>query len=384
VESVAGPQNVDRSSGEEGCPPDAPVRPGVRPRDVLVVIGIVLAVAAALWLLWLSRRIILWILIAMFLAVALDPAVSLMVRRLRLPRSLAVTVVYLLGLAAAAGIAWLFVPPLIDAGQELVDDIPAYVQDLRTNSFFRDLEERYSFLTRIEEAATSIPGKVGAGDAFDFVGRVFTGVVGVVTVLVLTFFFLSYGGRLRDQALSVLPVRHRERYRLVTDRMYRSVGGYVTGNLLVSVIAGVAAYIALRIMGVPSALALAFWVALTDLVPLVGATVGAIPCVVVAFFQGWPVGVAAVAYFVVYQQVENHVVQPQVMRRTTQLNALVVLIAVLLGAELLGIVGALVAIPVAGMIQILAQDWIEYRFRRRGLPGLTLERPSREGPPPPP
>jgi predicted PurR-regulated permease PerM len=279
-----------------------------------------------------------------------------------------------------AGIVWLFIPPLIDAGQELVDRVPGYVQDLRSNEFFADLEDRYELLTRVEDAVSDLPGRFGAGDAVGFLGRIFTGVVGTVTVLVLTFFFLVYGSRMRDQLVAVLPQAQRQRYRAVTDRMYRSVGGYVTGNLVVSIIAGICAYIALRVIDVPSSLALAFWVALTDLVPLVGATIGAIPCVIVAFFGGWPAGVATLSYFLVYQQAENHFVQPQVMRKTTTLNPLLVLVAVLLGAELLGVIGALVAIPVAGMIQILLQDWIEHRFRRRGLPGLTLEPPP--GPPP--
>ncbi|MEW6583554.1 MAG: AI-2E family transporter, partial [Actinomycetota bacterium] len=360
---------------EPAAPATPPAPRGVRPRDVLVVVGIVLAVGASLWLLWLTRRIILWILIAMFLAMALNPAVDFLVRRLRFRKVLAITTVYVLGLAAVAGIAWLFIPPLIDAGQQLVDDVPGYVEDLKQNSFFADLQERYDLLTRIEDAATSFGSGVGAGDALGFVSRIFTGVLGAVTVLVLTFFFLIYGGRLREQVLAVLPSDVRGRYRGVADRMYRTVGGYVTGNLVVSLIAGVAGYVALTIMGVPSALALAFWVALTDLVPLVGATIGAIPCVIVAFFQGWPVGVAAIVYFLVYQQVENHLIQPQVMRRTTELNALLVLVAVLFGAQLLGVLGALVAIPVAGMIMILVQDWIEHRFRARGLPGLTLDRP---------
>jgi predicted PurR-regulated permease PerM len=354
----------------------------IRPRDVLMVIGILLAVAVGLALLWLSRRIILWMLIAMFLAIALNPAVEFLRRRAKMPRILSISIIYFMGLAAVVGIAWLFIPPLIDAGQGLVDDVPGYVDDLRTNEFFADLEERYGVLTRVEEAAKDIPSSFGAGDAVGFVNRIFTGVFGAVTVLVLTFFFLVYGGRIRDSLVGVLPINRRERMRTVTDRMYRSVGGYVTGNLVVSIIAGICAYIALRILGVPSALALAFWVALTDLIPLVGATIGAVPATIVAFFGGWPVGVATLSYFLIYQQVENHFVQPQVMRKTTSLNPLLVLVAVLLGAELLGVIGALVAIPVAGIIHIALQDWIEYRFRRRGLPGLTME-PAPPPPPPP-
>lgn len=346
---------------------------GLTPRTVLMVIGLVIAVAAAIVLIWLSRRIITWLLIAAFLAVALNPAVDLLNRRLRIRRSLAITVVFILGLGAATGIALVFVPPLIDAGQQLVDDAPGYIDQLRRTEIFRDLDERYSLLERIQEGVQELPERLGgAGAAVDIVQRLFAGIIGTLTVLVLTFFLLVYGKQLRDQGIAALPEAQRARYLDVTDRMYKAVGGYVAGNLLVSVVAGVAAYIALLLIGVPAALALAAWVALTDLLPLVGATIGAIPAVVVAFFQGWPTGVAVAAYFLVYQQVENHAVQPVVMRRTTNLNPLIVLVAVLLGAELLGVLGALIAIPVAGMIQILIQDQIDHRWPR-GRQHVDLE-----------
>lgn len=348
--------------------------PGLTPRTVLMVIGVIVAVAAAIILLWLSRRIITWLLIAAFLAVALNPAVELLERRLRLRRSLAITVVFILGLSGATGIALVFVPPLIDAGQQLVDDAPGYIDELRRTELFRNLDERYQLLQRIQDGVEQLPDRLGgAGAAVDIVQRLFAGLIGTLTVLVLTFFLLIYGKQLRDQGIAALPEHQRTRYLDVTDRMYRAVGGYVAGNLLVSVVAGVAAYIALLLIGVPAALALAAWVALTDLLPLVGATIGAIPAVAVAFFQGWPTGLIVAGYFLVYQQVENHAVQPVVMRRTTNLNPLIVLVAVLLGAELLGVLGALIAIPVAGMIQIVVQDQIDHRFPRSGRPAVDLE-----------
>lgn len=344
------------------------------PRSVLMVLGIIVGVAAALVLLWLSRRIVAWLLIAAFLAVALNPAVELLERRLRLRRSLSITLVFLLALAAATGVALVFVPPLIDAGQELVDNAPGYIDELRRTPLFRSLDERYQLLERIQQGVEELPDRLGgAGAAVDVVQRLFAGLIGTLTVLVLTFFLLIYGKQLRDQGIAALPGHQRARYLDVTDRMYKAVGGYVAGNLLVSVVAGVAAYIALLVIGVPAALALAAWVALTDLLPLVGATIGAVPAVLVAFFQGWPTGVAVAAYFLVYQQVENHAVQPVVMRRTTNLNPLIVLVAVLLGAELLGVLGALIAIPVAGMIQIVVQDQIDHRLRRGGAPAVSLE-----------
>lgn len=352
--------------GRDPTPPEPPRRVAVtaiRPRAVVNTIVIIVAVAAALWLTWLTRRIITWVLIAVFLAVALNPAVDAFQRWLRLRRVPAISLTFFLGLGVAAGIALLLAPPLIDAGQELADDAPGYVDRLADTRLVRELDERYDVVDRLQEFVRDLPDRLGgAGTAVDVAQTVFSGIVGTLTVLVLAFLFLIYGRQLRDQGIAALPADRRTRVNGLLDRMYKSVGGYVAGNVLVSIVAGIFAYIALRSFGVPAAAALAFWVAITDLVPLVGATVGAIPAVIVAFFGGWPIGVGVAAYFLIYQQVENNLVQPMVMRQTTRLNPLVVLIAVLIGAELLGILGALLAIPAAAMIKIVAQDlWLHRR-----------------------
>ena len=347
------------------------------------MIGLVVAVAAALWLMWLSKRIITWVLIAMFLAVALNPAVDTFQRWLRLRRVLAISLTFLIGIVVTVGIGLLLVPPLIDAGQQLAHDAPGYVDRLGRTGLVRDLNDRFDVIDRLKEFVNGLPNRVGgAGAAVNAAHTLLSGLVGGITVLVLTFLFLIYGRNLRDQAVEMLPQRHRGRAENVLDRMYKSVGGYVAGNLVVSLIAGVAAYIALKILGIPAAVALAFWVGISDLVPLVGATVGAIPAVAVAFFSGWPTGVAVAAYFIVYQQVENHFVQPLVMRRTTSLNPLLVLIAVLLGAQLLGILGALIAIPVGSMIKILIQDWWAHRTPRPAQPADDADAPAAEQPAP--
>ena len=355
----------------------------IRPRAALTVIGLVVAAAAALWLMWLSKRIITWVLIAMFLAVALNPAVDAFQRWLRLRRVPAISLTFLLGIAFTVGIGLLLVPPLIDAGQQLANDAPGYIDRLGRTSLVQDLNDRFDVIDRLKEFVNGLPDRLGgAGAAVDVAQTLLSGLIGGITVLVLTFLFLIYGHSLRDQAVDALPERHRGRAENVLDRMYKSVGGYVAGNLVVSIIAGVAAYIALRILDIPAAAALAFWVGIADLVPLVGATVGAIPAIAVAFFSGWPTGVAVAAYFLVYQQVENHFVQPLVMRRTTNLNPLLVLIAVLLGAQLLGILGALVAIPVGSMIKILVQDWWAHRTPRSPHPEGDTPAPPAEGPAP--
>ncbi len=348
---------------------DEPVGPAQRvglayvtPRAVLTVVGLIVAVAAALWLLWLTRRIVTWVVIAMFLAVALNPVVDALQRWPHMRRVLAISVTFLLGIVLSAGILLLLVPPLIDAGQQLADSAPGYVDRLGETRIVRELDQRYDVVDRLREFVQDSPDKLGgAGAAVSVAQSLLSGLLGGLTVLVLTFLFLIYGRQLRVQAIAMLPHHARDRYDALLDRMYKSVGGYVAGNLLVSVIAGVSAFIVLKIFDIPAAAALAFWVAIADLVPLVGATVGAIPAVAVAFFSGWPVGVGVAIYFVLYQQIENHFVQPVVMRRTTSLNPLVVLVAVLVGAQLLGILGALLAIPAASMIKIVVSDWWSYR-----------------------
>lgn len=348
--------------------PDSPRRialVAVSPRAILTIIGIVVAVAAALWLLWLSKRILTWVLIAMFLAVALNPLVDLIQRRLRFRRVPAISLTFLLGLGTAGGVATLLVPPTVDAGQELADDAPGYIDRLANTRIFKDLDERYDIASRLKDFVETIPDRLGgAGAAVDVAQTLLSGFVGGLTVLVLTFMFLIYGRDLRARGIAMLPDDRRPRARNLLDQMYRSVGGYVMGNLLVSFVAGVTAYIMMKSFGLPAAAALAFWVALADLVPLVGATIGAIPAVIVAFFSGWPIGVGVAIYFLLYQQVENHFVQPLVMRRTTSLNPLLTLVAVLLGAELLGILGALLAIPTAAIIKLLVTDVVVHRRAR--------------------
>ncbi|MGZ4597738.1 MAG: AI-2E family transporter, partial [Actinomycetes bacterium] len=172
------------------------------------------------------------------------------------------------------------------------------------------------------------------------------------------------GPQIVGGTLRLLPEQHRERVRRVGADCARSVTGYLTGNLLISVIAGGLTFAVLQLLGVPYAGLLALFVAITDLIPLVGATLGAVVVTTVAFFESVTAGVIVVVFFVVYQQVENHLLQPVILSRTVQLNPLLVLLAVLVGADLVGILGALLAIPVAGIVQIIVRDIYDDRWGR--------------------
>jgi predicted PurR-regulated permease PerM len=182
----------------------------------------------------------------------------------------------------------------------------------------------------------------------------------------LTLFMLLEGPAWMDRIYSLLPDESQSRWRKVGHDIYRTVSGYVTGNLAISFVAGVTSTVVLIVLGVTFAVALGLLVAILDLIPLVGATVAAVIVSTVGFIHSITAGIVLLVFFLVYQQFENQVLQPLVYGRTVQLSPLVVLIAVLMGAKLAGVVGALGAIPVAGAIQVVVIDWLAHRGKRRG------------------
>ena len=207
--------------------------------------------------------------------------------------------------------------------------------------------------------ATRLLGLSGA--AIAITRSVLTIIAASVTIVFLTFFMLLEGPAWVERFYSVLPERSRPRWRRVGHDVYRTVGGYVTGNLLISLIAGVSITFVLLAMGVPYAVALGLLVAVLDLIPLAGATIAGIVVVGVSLLHSLPAGIVVAVFFIVYQQLENHFLQPVIYGRTVQLSPLVVLIAVLIGAALAGILGALAAIPVAGTIQVIIRDALAHR-----------------------
>jgi predicted PurR-regulated permease PerM len=333
-----------------------------RPRTVLAVLGIFIGVGIILYVLWVARHVLSWLLIAIFLTLALNPAVEILQRRGVKNRGLASATVFLLALAVFAGLAALFVPTLVDQVNSFANKVPDYVRDLtHGRGRFGFLETKYHIVERVKEAVhKGGVGKfaVGAGAALTVTKSVLTAVVASLTIVFMTFFMLLEGPAWMDRIYGALPERNQARWRRVGHDIYRTVGGYVTGNLLISLIAGVASGLVLWIVGVPFAVALGLLVALLDLIPLAGATIAAVLVVLVAIAaKGATAAIIVGAFFLVYQQLENHVIQPLVYGRTVQLSPLAVLVSVLIGAQIAGVLGALAAIPVAGALQVILIDW---------------------------
>jgi predicted PurR-regulated permease PerM len=349
----------------------------VRPRTVLVVLGITVLVGVVLVLGYLAWHVLTWILIAVLLAAALNPAVEALERR-GLGRGWAATIVFFVALLFLSAIGFLVIPPLVAQVSDFIQAVPDFIDDVTAGRGpFGFLQDEYQIVDRIREAVDrqGAAGVLGLGEpVLDIVRSIVTAVVGVVTIVFLTYFMLLEGPRTIQRFLALLAPGTRPRYERVLRDIYRTISGYVSGNLLLSLIAGTTSTAVLFAVGSDYAVALGLLVAILDLIPLAGATLAAIVVSTVILIEtDWIRCVIVVGFFIAYQQLENHVLQPLVYGRTVQLSPLGVLCAVLIGAELAGILGALMAIPVAGSLLAVGREVLLYRREARiETPGAPL------------
>jgi predicted PurR-regulated permease PerM len=330
----------------------------VSARVVAKVVLVAALVVAALYLAYLIREVIGLVLIAAFFAVAIAPAVNWLNRR-RVPRWVAILLVYLAGAASVFGIGLLIVPPLVNGVQDLSNDLPGYVDDLRHNETFRNYDNRYHITEKLSQQAQQLPTKLGdaAGTLRDVTVGVFNRFVQLFSILVITFFLVKDGDRLLGFVYRQMPPARGRRAAKIAGDISDAISGYVFGNFVISILAGLVTFVTLEILNVPFAVPLAILFGFFDLIPLVGATLGGILVGIVVAFVNFPVGLIVwVAVLVLYQQVENNLIQPFVYGRAVQLHPLIVIIAILIGAALLGVLGALLAIPAAAAVQAVVRD----------------------------
>jgi predicted PurR-regulated permease PerM len=314
-----------------------------------------LLVLIALFALYSVRHVLILAIIGLFVAVSLEPPVHGLTRR-GVPRWLAVTIVLIGVILLVAGFIAAVVPAIVGQGGELIQKLPGLIQTAREKSeTFKIFGEKLPIAERATTWLADLPGHIGSA-LLHFAGR-FLGVVSsTLLVIVLAAYFIADLPRLRRGIVRLFPERHRDEARMVVDVVVDRVGGYMIGNVVISLIAGVASLGAFLLLDVPYALPLAVVVAITDLIPLIGATIGAVFCVVIASLTVdlWPDAILVAAFFIAYQQAENYWIAPRVLRSSIDLPAVTVLLAGLLGATVLGLVGALIAIPVAAAIRIIA------------------------------
>jgi predicted PurR-regulated permease PerM len=330
-------------------------------RTILATIGLLLATALLLYIVIETRQVLTWMVVGAFFAVALYPLVDWAQRRLfgGRRRALATFLVFLLVFVALAALITAFVLPLAKEGAKFAGKLPALVDEARTGRGpIGHLLERTNALQYVQDNQDKIKSFATGltTPAAGVLAGVATGIAGTVTVFVLAYLMVLEGPKVVEGSLNVFAPATAERIRRVGADCAKSVTGYISGNLLISFICGALTYVVLLISGVPFAGLIALFVGIADLIPLVGATIGGAVAVLAGFVHSVPAGIAVLAFFILYQQLENHLLQPLVFARTVKLNPLTVIIAILIGVELLGILGALLAIPVASMIQVILRD----------------------------
>lgn len=303
-----------------------------------------------------ARSVIILIVVSLFIAIGLNPVVEwLMARSMR--RGAAIGIVFFVVIGAFIGFGFAIVPPVVEQSDAFVQELPTYLDDLRQNPTVRQFDKSYGVIERAQDYVTS--GDLGQ--------RAFGGIVGVgrvvlsavfssLSVLIMTLYFLAALPSMKRQAYRLVPSSRRERVQLLADEVLTRIGGFVSGAFTVAFVAALTSYAFLLIVGMPYALALAVFVGLLDLIPLVGATIAAVIISLIGFTESVGVGIACVIFYVAYQQFENYVVYPRVMRKAVDVPAPMTVVAVLLGGALLGVIGALLAIPTAAAILLVVRQ----------------------------
>lgn len=330
-----------------------------------VVYGFLFAVGAlaAYWLFGLLLSvagIVVLVVVAMFLAAGLNPAVEFFVRH-RMSRPWAVLTVISLVLLALALFVVALVPVISEQVAALVDRVPGWLQDFKQSRDIQQFDERYHVIEKVEDFVTS--GDWAAGLFGGVVGlglAVLGALANAFVVVVLTLYFLASMAHTKATLYQLAPASKRERVTDLGDQILAGVGGYVSGAFIVAMCAGISSLVFLMVVGLGEyAVALAAVVALLDVIPMIGATLGAVVVTAIGFATEPRIGVACLVFYIVYQQIENYVIYPRVMQRSVNVPGAVTVIAALVGAGLLGVVGALLAIPTAAAILLLVREiWL--------------------------
>ena len=355
-------------------------------RQIARIMLTVAAFLALLYLLVQIRSTLLLLGIAVFLAVALGPAVDYFQEHGRLPRAASILLVYLLIFFVFGGVLSLIVPPVVNGATDLSRDLPGYVSDLRDNKTIRNFDNKYDITSKLQDEAQKLPDKLG--DAAGALQSIATGVVNaafqMLTILTMTFFLLLDGKRMANFLITRFGRHREERLQGIAERIYKSTSGYVGGALTITSINGILTFIVLTILGVPFAVPLAVMMSFFGLIPLVGATIGGVLILIVTLFTDFPSATIIYAIFlIVYQQVENNVLQPFIFKRTVNVHPLAVIVGILAGSALLGVVGALVAIPIVAALQIVLKEYFADKTITSGTVILPEDLPPSDRPPPP-
>lgn len=311
-----------------------------------------------------AASVLVLIFVALFLAVGLNPAV-MRLRGFGMPRGLAVTTTALFVVLLICGGVVALIPPLVTQTGQLIDNVPGFLTELQRNERINDLIDQYDVAGKVQSAinagtvTNALGGVVGAGRLL--FGTIFN----VLTVVVLTIYFMAAFDRIKEAGYQLVPRSRRDRVRLLTDEILTKVGAYMVGALAIAVLAGISTFVLALIIGLAYPFALAVVIAVCDLIPQIGATLGAVIVSLIGLADSLTTGIICAVFFVCYQQIENYLIYPNVMRRSVKVSDVAALTAALLGVGLFGVLGALVAIPMVAAVQLIVREVVNPSMERK-------------------
>ncbi len=332
-------------------------------KTIFRVFAVALVFLLAIQFVMVARTALVLIFVSFFLAIAFNPVVSYLSQWMpRKSRGLATASTYVVVIVVFGVLISSLLPPIARQTGQLIDSLPGYIQQLQeSDGVLSSIVGYYD----TEDAGTNLQEELtqrfsGASEpVLAFMGRIFSNVVSTLTVLVVTFFMLVEGPRWVNKFWDLHPKHHRKHRQSLADKMYRIITAYVNGQLLIAAINGLVTFIVLSIVGIPYALSLAAISALLGLIPVIGTTLGAVIIITVGLFESTTAAIILTIYFIVYQQIENNVIQPAIQSRSLGMSPLLILISVIIGFSLAGILGGLLAIPIMGCLRVLVLDYIK-------------------------
>jgi predicted PurR-regulated permease PerM len=335
------------------------------------VVAVVLATLALLVALWLVRETITWLVAAGFLAFSIEPLVRIFQRR-GMGRGSATTCAFLIIGGCVLVFAIAIVPPIIDGAKQLKEAIPGYVEQLQGSGASDDLNADGAIDTAGNAAEGAANFFIGSGKVLDLVGALVSGGFAAFMIFTFTLYFLVYGRELRDRVANRLTPTARPAFNSAAREIFHMNTGYWYGKFLIGLIAGLTTFVAMTLLDLPYAAPLSLFVAITDLIPNIGATLGTIPVVIVGLLEEPWKGVVIGAILILYQQIENNLITPKVFKKTVEIHPFLSVVTVIAFTALFGIVGALIAVPVTKGIQIAIDAFYEARRAKTGAAAVPL------------
>jgi len=338
----------------------------IRSRTIVRIILVILGFSALLYSMYLAKSAIIILFASAFLAIAVSPPVNWLSERVPgKSRALATAISYVTVLIVISSLLYSFVPTLINQTEQFIDNSPGFIADISSgdNEISRIIK-KYKLTNSLDEIQGEVTSKLSksGGPILSFIGSIFTNVAVVLTVIVLTFFMLVEGPAWIVRFWDLFPPDNRSHHKKMAAKMYHVVTGFVNGQIFIGTIAAVSSFVVMTILGVEYALPLAVFVGIFDVIPMIGATIGSVIAAGGSLLTSVSAAVIMLIYFVIYQQIENNVIQPFVQSKTVDISPLLILVAALAGVYVAGLLGAIVAIPIAACLKIFVKDYIYHNI----------------------